>query len=333
MTQQETPPIVSPAGPRGWTVALRFAALALVWGSSFLLTKLALVGLGPLQIAGGRIVLGALALVAIMLVTRRRWPRNPAVWGHLAVAAVLLCVVPYSLFAWAGQHIPSGISSIINALTPVMTLLVGLVALPDERLTRTRALGILVATLGVVLVAAPWTLTDLDGALGILGQLACLAAATCYGLGLVYTRRFIRHRGEDATSVAAVQLTIAAAIVLVIAPFVAMQPVRLDPVVIGAIVVLGVVGTGIATVWNTTVIQVWGATASATVTYLIPIVGVVLGVLVLGEVLTWNEVLGAVAVLLGVMLSQGVFGQTVLRHGPPRPWRRPRPAEPGPAPE
>ncbi len=284
-----------------------FGLLALIWGSSFLFIKLALEGMSPVQVVVGRLGFGALTLVIVMLVTRRRWPRDRGFWARMLVVSVLLCVVPFLLFAWAGQHIPSGLSSIYNATTPIMTMLVSLVALPDERLTAMRTLGLFIAAAGVVLVAAPWTINFDNGPTSLLAQLACLGATLCYGLGIVAMRRLIRNRSEDATTIATVQVVIGAAVAGLLVPFFGLAPMRLDASVIIGIVLLGALGTGVAYVWSTRVVQEWGATRASTVTYLTPIVGVVLGMLVLGERLHWNEPVGGVVVLLGVLLAQGLL--------------------------
>ena len=284
-----------------------FGLLALIWGSSFLFIKLALEGMSPVQVVVGRLGFGALTLVIVMLVTRRRWPRDRGFWARMLVVSVLLCVVPFLLFAWAGQHIPSGLSSIYNATTPIMSMLVSLVALPDERLTAMRTLGLFIAAAGVVLVAAPWTINFDNGPTSLLAQLACLGATLCYGLGIVAMRRLIRNRSEDATTIATVQVVIGAAVAGLLVPFFGLAPMRLDASVIIGIVLLGALGTGVAYVWSTRVVQEWGATRASTVTYLTPIVGVVLGMLVLGERLHWNEPVGGVVVLLGVLLAQGML--------------------------
>lgn len=289
---------------RRFAVPIQFALLALIWGSSFLFMKLALEGLSPSQVVAGRLGLGALTLVIVMVVTRRRWPRDGGFWARMVIVAMLLCVVPFLLFAWAGQHIPSGLSSIYNATTPIMTLLVSLVALPDERLTPRRTIGVIIAAAGVVLVAAPWTITGADGPVSLLAQLACLGATLCYGVGIVAMRRIIRDRREDATTIASVQVSIAAVVALALVPVIGLAPIRLDAPVVVGIVLLGALGTGVAYVWSTRVVQVWGATRASTVTYLTPLVGVVLGMLVLGERLHWNEPVGGVVVLAGVLLAQ-----------------------------
>ena len=226
--------------------------------------------------------------------------------GHLTVVAVLLCVVPFLLFSWAGQHIPSGLSSIYNATTPIMTLLVSLVALPQERLTAVRTAALALAAAGVVVIAAPWTLSGAPHGENFgLGQLAALGATACYGSGFVYLRRFLAGVRYDAVTVAATQVGIGALIMLVLAPFIARTPVDLDGAVLAAVLALGALSTGVAYIWNFDVVRAWGATAASTVTYLTPVVGVVLGALVLGERLTLNQPVGAVLVILGIVVGQG----------------------------
>ncbi|MEU8382088.1 DMT family transporter [Streptosporangium sp. NPDC048865] len=290
----------------GRSVLAPYLALALTWGASFLFIKVALTGLSPAQTVLGRLVLGALTLVAIMLVTRRRWPRRPVFWAHMGVVALVLCVVPFLLFAWAGQYIPSGLSSIYNATTPLMTMLVTLAALRQERLGTAGVLGLLLGATGVAVVLAPW---DLGGRAGPWwAQAACLGATFCYGLAFAYTRRFVLAYGHDAPTVAAAQVGVAALVMLALSPLLATGPVRLDLPVVASMAVLGVLGTGLAYVWNTSVIAGWGAATASTVTYLTPLVGVVLGVVVLGETPTWNQPVGAVIVVAGIMTGQGVIG-------------------------
>lgn len=287
-------------------VAAQYGAAALVWGSSFLFMKVALDGMSPAQVASGRLWLGAVTLVAVMLVLRRPWPRGRRAWWHLGVLGVLLCVIPFQLFAWAGQHLASGLSSILNATTPLMTSLAVAAVLPAERLTARQRLGLAVGALGVVVVVGPWTYLG-DGALAapLPAVLACLGATACYGLGMTYLRRFVRPLGLPAESVAAGQVVVAAAVMLLAAPVIATGPVALTWPIVLAMITLGVLGTGMAYVWNTRVVVAWGAQRASTVTYLTPVVGVLLGILVLGERLHWYEPVGGVLVVLGVVVAQG----------------------------
>jgi drug/metabolite transporter (DMT)-like permease len=307
---------VSPGRP----VLVQYLALALVWGASFLFIKVGLEGLAPAQVVLGRLAAGATALVVVTLVGRRPLPRDPGVWGHLLLVALLLCVVPFLLFSWAETRISSGLASIYNATTPLMTMLVALAALPSERPTRTRLAGLLVGFAGVVLVLGPWGFSaGGEGGGAVAGQLACLGATACYGTATVYLRRFVSPRGLPAVTVATVQVGLGALVLVVAAPFVAASPVHLTPRVVASVLALGVLGTGLAYVWLTNIVIGWGATNASTVTYLTPLVGVVLGVVLLGEHLTWNQPVGALVVVLGIAISQHLLGRRPSVPVPPEP--------------
>jgi drug/metabolite transporter (DMT)-like permease len=280
----------------------QFLVLALTWGASFLFIKVGLEGFSPTQVVLGRMTAGAATLLIVVAVTRQRLPRAAVVWGHLTVVAVLLCVAPFLLFAWAELHVSSGLASIYNATTPLMTMMVAVVALPGERPDRIRLAGLATGFAGVVVVLGPWR--GFTGGGGT-AQAACLLATFSYGLAFVYLRRYISPRGLSALQVAAVQVSLGAMIVLLAAPFTATSPVHLSWRAVLSVAVLGVAGTGLAYVWNTNVVAAWGATNASTVTYLTPVVGVALGIAVLGEAISWNEPVGALIVIAGIAVSQG----------------------------
>ncbi|WP_227878659.1 DMT family transporter [Arthrobacter dokdonensis] len=284
-----------------WPLA-QFVTVALVWGASFLFIAIGLEGLSPAQVVLGRLGSGAVALAGISLATRQKLPTEPAVWGHLAVVSVLLCVAPFLLYSWAEQAIGSGLASIYNATTPLMTTLVAMAALPRERPTTMRMLGLGAGFLGVLIVLGPWRGTG-GGALA--AQAACLLATACYGMGFVHLRRFVSPRGLPSLSLATVQVGLGALIMLALAPWLATAPVHISPRVVLSILILGMAGTGLAYVWNTNLVAAWGAANASTVTYLTPVVGVSLGVAVLAEPVTWNEPVGAVIAVVGIAISQG----------------------------
>ncbi|MGN6762921.1 MAG: DMT family transporter [Leifsonia sp.] len=283
-------------------VAIQFAAMGLIWGASFLFMKVALVGVSFGQVAWARLVFGAMTLGIIALVMRVRLPREPIVWLHFAVVAVTYCVIPFLLFAWAEQYVASSLASIYNAVTPITTAILATAAFRVEKLNRDQVLGVIVGVLGVVVVVGPWAVDALGGSLW--GQLACLGAVTCYGFSFGYIRRFISPRDVSATASAFLNIGIAAVIMIVLTPVVAWHPITFSWPVLLSLLGLGALGTGVVYIWNMNVLRAWGPTVTSGVTYVTPVIGVALGILILGEHLTWNEPVGALVVIAGILLTQ-----------------------------
>ncbi|GAB3546123.1 DMT family transporter [Arthrobacter tumbae] len=290
--------------PSGASLVLRFAVLALAWGCSFLFIKVALEGLSPSQVVLGRVLIGAITLGLVVSAGRVPLPRGARVWGHLLVVGLFLCVVPFTLFAAAETSIPSGLASIYNATTPLLTALVAILALPGERLSRRAGAGLAVGFLGVLVVVGLPVGAQTGNDESLAGQLMCLGATACYGIGFVWIRRFISPLGLPAASVAFVQVGLGAVVALVLAPFTALQPMTLTPPVVLSVIALGALSTGLAYIWNTEIVAGWGATSAASVTYLTPVVGVIAGVLVLDESFSWNQPAGGVLVVLGVVMTK-----------------------------
>lgn len=276
--------------------------MGLIWGASFLFMKVALEGVSFGQVAWTRIMLGALTLGIIALVTRARLPRQPIVWLHFAVISISFCVVPYLLFAWAEQYISSSLASILNAVTPITTAIMATLVFRVEKLNWGQILGVLVGMVGVVVIVAPWQVGALLG--DWRGQLACLGAVTCYGFALGYLRKFLAPYHVPSITSAFMYIGLAAVIMLALTPVVAWHPVDLDVWVVLSLVGLGALGTGVVYIWNMNVLTAWGPTATSGVTYVTPVVGVILGVLLLHESLSWHEPVGAVLVFLGILLTQ-----------------------------
>lgn len=281
---------------------MQFILTGVVWGSSFMFMKVALVGLSPTQVAWSRIVLGGLTLGLFVVLRREPLPRRASVWGHLTVVAISFCVVPFLLFSWAQQYVTSGLASIYNATTPIMTAIMAWVVFRVERLKLVQIAGILVGILGVMVIIGPWQGLDLRQSL--VAQFAMLGATACYGFSLAYMRRFASATGMSALVFAFLNIGIAAVIMLALSPVLVLTPVALDPWIVGSILLLGCLGTGVVYIWNQNVLRAWGPTRASTVTYITPVVGVVLGILVLGEDVSWNEPVGALVVFLGILLAQ-----------------------------
>lgn len=283
--------------------AIQFVLLAVIWGSSFLFMKVALTGVSFGQIAWSRAILGALVLGIIMIVARQRLPREPVIWAHFVVIAVTNCIIPHIAFAWAEQHVSSSVASIYNSFTPIATAILAALVYRVEKLTGRRIVGVLLGIVGVIVIIAPWNIGALTG--DVQGQLACLGAAISYGVAIGYIRRFISQRDLSGITVAFMNIGMAAAIMLLLTPFLAIGEVQLDFWVVSSLLLLGGLSTGLAYIWNIGIIRAWGPTMSSTVTYLIPVVGVFLGVVVLHERLSWHEPIGAMIVLFGILITQG----------------------------
>ncbi|NJC66885.1 DMT family transporter [Planosporangium flavigriseum] len=284
-----------------------YLLLALIWGASFLFIKVGIRELHPLYVTLGRVVAGAVTVLALILVTRVRLPRDPRVWGHLAVVGMVGVAIPFTLFGYGEQRVSSVLAGIWNATTPLVALPVATLVFRTERMTARRLTGILVGFAGVLVVLGVWRGV---GGVQLTGQLMCMAAAACYGIAIPYQRRFLGGLGGSGLVVPAGQLITATVALLVFAPLVAgapPAPTALSGDVIASVLALGALGTGLAFVLNFRVIRFAGATTSASVTYLIPIVATVIGVVNLHEHLSWYQPVGALVILVGVSVSQGIL--------------------------
>jgi drug/metabolite transporter (DMT)-like permease len=279
--------------------------VAVIWGASFMFIKVELdAGLAPVHIAWLRCALGAPALLLILVLLRDRLPRERGLYVHLLLIAALMNALPFLLFAYGETEVSSLLAGIINALTPLMTLLFSFTLLPDEPPTAEKLAGLLVGFLGVVVVLAPWQ--GLGGG-SLLGALACIGAATCYGLGFPYMRRHVAGRPETGVAISAAQVTLGA---LLLTPFLPLGSLP-DEVpgleVWGSALALGALGTGVAYILNFNVVRAAGAQTASMVTYLVPAFAVVFGVTILGEPLSWHEPVGGALIIAGVALAQGLL--------------------------
>ena len=283
------------------SLLFQYVAASMVWGASFLFMKIGLEGLSFTQVVLWRLVFGALALVIVSAINRIGLPRDRRIWKHMSFLAAMQCVAPWLLFSWAEQSMSSGLASIYNATTPLMTMAASLAFLPGESLTRFKATGLMLGFFGVLIVLSPWNI-GVGGSVS--AQIACLGATASYGVSFVYLRRFALPLGVDTRTIALLQISIGALFMVLASPVIANTPMHLTPAIIGSMIALGAFGTGLAFIWNTNVVQGWGPTAASTVTYLSPVVGVALGAIVLGESIGWNQPLGALIVIAGILVTR-----------------------------
>jgi drug/metabolite transporter (DMT)-like permease len=248
-----------------------------------------------------RLALGAVVLVAVVRIRRLRLPHDRTTWLHLTVAALVANAIPYLLFAIGEQTVSSSLAGALNATTPLWTLGIGLAARTERQVTARRLVGLLVGFAGALVILAPWNAPS-PGAIG--GALACLGAAASYGLSYVYMGRQLAGRGLSPLVLSAAQLTAATGLLLLVTPVAGLQPVQLTPAVLAAISILGALGTGAAYVLNYRLITDEGPTATSTVTYLLPVVAVLLGIVFLGEPAAAHLLIGTGIVLVGIALVQ-----------------------------
>jgi len=286
-----------------WPVQLLLVGV--IWGASFMFIKVELdAGIAPVHIALLRCVFGAAALYVILALTRDRLPRDRAFYGHLLVISTLMNAAPFLLFAYAETEVSSLLAGILNSLTPLITLLFSLVVLPDEPPTAEKVAGIAVGFAGVLVVLAPWE--GLGGG-SLIGALACIGAATCYGLGFPYLRRHLSGRPETGVAISAAQVSLGGLLLLFFAPL-APLPGELPGLAAWlSILALGALGTGVAYIMNFNVVREAGAQTASMVTYLVPVFAVAFGVLLLGEAVSWHEPAGGALIIAGVALAQGVL--------------------------
>jgi drug/metabolite transporter (DMT)-like permease len=281
--------------------AVRMGMLALIWGSGFLWIKLGIGGLSPVEVTLSRLVLGSAVLFAVVAVRRGSLPRSPVVWGHITVAALFANAAPYLLFAVGEQHVASATAGMLNATTPLWTVLIALGSRHQHAVTARQAAGLVIGFGGAVLIFSPWQAVS---GLASAGAIACLAAAACYAVSYVYMDKFLARRGIGPVVLSACQLG-AASVWLALALAVTGAPApRLDATVVASILILGMIGTGAAYVLNYQIIASVGATVASTVTYLLPIVAISLGFLVLGEHITLPDLAGIALILAGVALTR-----------------------------
>ena len=291
---------------KSWLPA--YLALGLVWGCSFIFIKLGLEFLTPFGVAFVRCALGAITLLIVVKLMRINLPKEKSTWYKLWVVAMLLNVAPGILFAYAQLHVTSVLAGIINATTPLATLVVMLIAFREEKLKAEQIYGLLLGGLGVMVVLGIW---EGIGDNQLTGVIALLIAVTCYGISFPYSKRNIIPLGLKPEAAATTQLIMAAITLLTFYLFDGISQNNYRPVNIFAMLALGILGSGFAYIWNFSIIAAAGSSIASSVTYLTPVVAVFVGWLFLGEVIVWHEPVGALLVILGAAVSQGRFNRRV----------------------
>ena len=273
-----------------------------IWGCSFLFIAIGNQFLTPVGVSFWRLVLGGIPLLVVALAKRLPFPKNPAVLFKIFLISLCMNSVPGFLFAFAEQHVSSSLAGIMNATTPIATIIMILTVFREETPSRKVLAGLGIGLIGVMIVLAIW---DGLGSNDPLSILALIAAVTLYGIGGPYARRHLTPLKLNTEVQVSVQVLIAAATML---PFYLTGPLftaEITPIRAGAMLVFGVLGTGYAYVWYYQLMNQAGSAIANSVTYLSPVVAVLVGATILGENVTWNELVGGAIVIFGAAVSQG----------------------------
>ena len=282
---------------------IKFIPLALIWGSSFFFIELSLEWTTAVGVAFWRTALGALAMIIITYSLGLRLPGKAKQWLHLLVAGFFMSAFPFTMYAFAQQYTTSILAAILNATTPMFTLLATFTLFRAQKQNPTAIIGLLVGLVGVGITLGIWGGFGESEPIAIL---ALIAASISYGIGTPYIRKYVTPMKLPATVTASVQVLTSAVILLPVYLFTGPLFVA-EPTVqsAGALVLLGVLGSGISYWLFHQVVATAGSAVAATVTYTNPVIATIWGVLLLGEGLHWYEPAGAVLVLTGAFFAQG----------------------------
>jgi drug/metabolite transporter (DMT)-like permease len=276
---------------------LKFILLGLVWGSSFLWIKLALREVGPFTLVCFRATIAFLGLLVVWIIRRPVMHWRDA-W-KFAIMGVFNHALPIVLISWSEQHISSGLASILNSTTPLFTILIASLVLSDERFTPRRALGLVIGFVGVLIIAS----NDLTGSGSTSGIsiLVMLAATFSYAACTVFARKQMRNISADAQSIGQMGMAV---LFIIPATFIAESPLHIptQPLTWLALVWLGLLGSAFSLLIWFSLINTVGPTKTSMSNYLLPLVGVILGMIFLNERLDWRILVGGALVILAVVI-------------------------------
>lgn len=281
--------------------------MSLIWGASFLWIKIALQEITPLALATCRVGMGIAGLIVVVLLRRVKLPSRPAAWALFLGPAILNCALPFPLISWAETRISSGMASVINGTVPLFTYVLAHFCFHDERMTAKRAVGLFCGFLGVVTLASKALFNGEHGN-SLSGIVAMILAVLCYALGNVYAKKYLRGQPAIVTSLCSLALAFG-----MMAPclLISEHPVKWPSLGLTwlALSWLGLLGLSTAYVMYYYLVEHYGPSRVSTVAYVFPFVGMLLGLIFLGEQPTWRLAAGAVLIVMGLW---------IVNHGAPR---------------
>jgi drug/metabolite transporter (DMT)-like permease len=297
-------------GLREWSLIL---ILAILWGGSFFFIGVTVREMTPLTIVLCRVTIAASILLIVVHARGERMPKSPSVWGSFFVMGALNNLIPFSLIIWSQTHIESGLASILNATTPIFSVILAHFLTREERMTGNRIAGVLIGWLGVTVLIGIDSLRDFG--IDTVSRIAVLGASLSYACAAIFGRRF---RGMSVRVVAAGMLTCSTVMMAPVALLID-RPWHLSPgyVTLLALFALATISSALAYLIYFHILAAAGPTNSLLVTFLVPITAIILGYLVLGERLGWNAFLGIGIVFLGLTAIDGRPLRLLKRTKPP----------------
>ena len=278
-----------------------FALLGLVWGSSFLWIKIAVEEIGPFTLVAFRLLFGLVGLLIIMRLRKQSFPRDRKTLLAFLFMGVFNTALPFTLISWGETKIDSSLASILNGTVPLFTIIIAHFWLHDDKITLPRIAGLIVGFAGVVVLVSrdlgPAGVFNGD----ILGQLAVLAASLCYATAITFSRRHLR--GQPPLVQATMVILIADTLLWLTAPIVE-RPLHVPtlPITWFALAWLGLLGSCLAYLLFFYLINAWGPTRASLVTYVFPVIGLLLGIIFLGEIADWRLMIGSLLVVAGIVV-------------------------------
>ncbi len=304
--------------PTAGRTALNFIVfffLAIAWGSSYYWIKIALLEIPPTQIVSLRVTIASIGLVVLMGLYKQHLPRTLELWKKMSILSLLSIITPFMFLSWGVTQISSALTGVLNGTIPLFTVCIAHYFLPDERLNRTKFMGLVFGFSGSVLLVkagqAEATINSLAAANSnpqgaLLGALAVLFASMCYGFGAIYVKKKLSH--VEATT-KATTVTLIAAVVLttihIVITLAQSKPLSLpvQPNTWMALIWMGLIGSCFAYVAYFWLLKEWGPTRVSFVMYLAPLVAVTIGTIALKERAGPELIIGGTLVLMGVAIA------------------------------
>lgn len=280
---------------------LSWISLGIIWGSNFIFMKWAVEYISPLQVVLARVFLGFLPIFVYAISRRQLHVSHLRFSGHFIVMACLAAAIYYYGFVRGTSLLPSGIAGAISGAIPLFSVVAAVIFLSEEKLDRRRTVGVLIGLLGVVTIARPFE-SGVGSASGE-GVLFMVIGSLSLGLSFVYARRFITPLSMPAAALVTYQLGFASIILLALTPLDGIRGIAVDTrATIGLVIGLGLLGTGIAYILYYFIVEKLGAIGASSVTYLPPVVALLIGGLLVGEPIELLDYAAAALILGGVLL-------------------------------